>query len=53
MKADNLSLVARKSEDLLASLHVPQLGRVVHRPSGYQHTMRVEGETDDLHFVSF
>ena len=44
--------MALQAENFLSGLHVPQLGSVVHGASSNEHTVRVEGESDDLHLVA-
>mmetsp|Transcript_35406 Transcript_35406/g.34450 ORF Transcript_35406/g.34450 Transcript_35406/m.34450 type:complete len:221 (-) Transcript_35406:19-681(-) len=39
-------------KDLLARLHIPDLGCHIHGACSHQKTMRIEGETDDFHFVA-
>ena len=53
VKRNNLSMVPFQAENFLTSLHVPQLGGVVHGSRGYKHAVRVEREADDLHLVAF
>ena len=46
-------MMALQAENFLSGLHIPKLRRVVHGSRGYEHSMWVEREADDLHLVAF